>query len=125
MIYSFRLDSLITNIHSRRNQLPLSLIMAKCCLPNHGKVCYDTGKFTKRGLESFIKYLIRPIFVSFCCSKGVLCLILDIHDSMDRIAFFIHHFYPWLFRKEPRRKITFILDFFLYGEGIKVSRKLS
>ena len=99
------MDPVITNIHSRRNQPKLSLTMA-----NIVYLIRETSHITQRnwltetGIDSFVKYLIGPI-CGWVTSK---------HGSSGK--------------KLKRKQRSFhiqIIDFFLYGEWNKVSRKFS
>ena len=82
-------------------------------------VCHHTKKFTKTGLDPFIKYLI------FAAAKASYIVLIRI-SMIPRIIV--------LFHRSPLSMVTpakisnetmFILYFFLYGEHIKVFRKFS
>ena len=59
------MDSVITNIHSRCDQSPFFFDKDKCCIPDQANVWHHTNlNFTKRKLDTFIKYLLRAIFAA-------------------------------------------------------------
>ena len=82
------MDPIITNIHSRRNQPPLSLMMANVVYLIRGTSGITLRNLLKQDLNhSFIEYLIRSIFADFCCREGISSLNSDINDFRDRSAY--------------------------------------
>ena len=67
---------------------------------------------TETGIDSFIKYLMRPICGDFCCREGISCVNSNVKDSRDCSALFFYFYIK-------------IIYFYLLREWNKVSRKFS
>ena len=119
------MDLTITNIHidTVRHHFFNS---GKYCLPGQGNVCHHTKKFTK-GLDPFIKYLVRPFFADFDCCEDLYCLNSGINDSRDCSHFLIGHLCSihGSLGKNFKRKQCSFYTFFYTDSKSKYQEKLS